>query len=193
MPRIRSRRPGGSVRHASRRGARRTPAASGASPAASDAGAAPDAEPRDAEPHMSAPVRDAELVTVGPTEAVVTFVTDPGDSVITRVGDREVTTVGPNHVARFDGLEPETDYAVSVDGYPGGDPHLPASFVTLARPKGRLLATLATTNDVHFGETECGQVGGVMEEEIGPVLRAEPGEPPYPETMNRAAIAEIDT
>jgi predicted phosphodiesterase len=31
-----------------------------------------------------------------------------------------------------------------------------------------------------------------MEEELGPVLRAGPGEPPYPEMMNGAAIAEIE-
>jgi 3',5'-cyclic AMP phosphodiesterase CpdA len=63
---------------------------------------------------------------------------------------------------------------------------------TLAVPAGRPLATVATVNDVHFGETECGRLDGVMEEELGPVLRALPGERPYPETMNRAAIAEIE-
>jgi 3',5'-cyclic AMP phosphodiesterase CpdA len=62
---------------------------------------------------------------------------------------------------------------------------------TLEVPAGKPLATIATVNDVHFGETECGRMDGVMEEELGPVLRALPGEPPYPETMNRAAIAEI--
>ena len=141
---------------------------------------------------MTASVRDAELVTVGPTEVVVTFVTDPGVSVTSRVGDHEITTAGPHHVARFDGLEPASEYTVAVDGAPEGDQHLPRSVQTLTRPTGRLLATLATTNDVHFGETECGQVGGVLEEELGPVLRAEPGEAPYPETMNRSAIAEIE-
>jgi predicted phosphodiesterase len=44
---------------------------------------------------------------------------------------------------------------------------------------------------VHFGETECGRLGNALEEELGPVFRSEPGDPPYPETMNRAAIAEI--
>src|SRR5690606_2241208 len=59
---------------------------------------------------------------------------------------------------------------------------------TLARPGGELLATVATVNDVHFGETEAGKMGG---SEAGPVLRSAPGEPPYPEVMNAAAAAEI--
>jgi predicted phosphodiesterase len=41
---------------------------------------------------------------------------------------------------------------------------------------------------VHFGETECGVIEGL---EVGPILSAGDGEPPYPEMMNRAAIAEI--
>ena len=37
-------------------------------------------------------VHDAELMTVGPDEAVVTFGTDGDEPVTTRVGDAEVTT-----------------------------------------------------------------------------------------------------
>ena len=43
-------------------------------------------------------------------------------------------------------------------------------------------------NDVHFGEVEAGRID---DHEIGPVQRPEPGEPPFPETMNRAAVAEM--
>src|SRR6185436_8588610 len=50
------------------------------------------------------------------------------------------------------------------------------------------LATIATVNDVHFGEQECGVIEGL---EAGPILRSAPGEEPYPEVMNRAAVAEI--
>jgi predicted phosphodiesterase len=137
-------------------------------------------------------VRDAEVMTVAPDEVVVTFVTDPGVAVTSRVGDSEVTTTGPHHFARFPGLEPDTEYAVGIDGFTADEPFLPPVVRTLAVPPGRRLATLATVNDVHFGETECGRIDGVMEEELGPVLRARPGEPPYPETMNRAAITEIE-
>ncbi len=54
------------------------------------------------------------------------------------------------------------------------------------QPPGELVATIATANDVHFGETECGRTGDPATDAIGPILRAEPGEPPYPEVMSRA-------
>ena len=53
-----------------------------------------------------------------------------------------------------------------------------------------MLATLATANDVHFGETECGHLGP-PHEDIGPFFASAPGEPPYPEVMNGAVIEEM--
>jgi predicted phosphodiesterase len=136
-------------------------------------------------------IHDAELMTVGPDEAVVTFRTDAADAVVTNIGGTEITTIGPYHVARVGDLDPGVDYDLRVDGVPS-DHWLPATFTTLERPSGRLLATVATANDVHFGEIECGRVGDVLEDEIGPVFRSEPGEPPYPEVMNRSVIAEME-
>jgi 3',5'-cyclic-AMP phosphodiesterase len=133
-------------------------------------------------------VRDAEVMTVAPDEVVVTFVTDPGVDVTARVGDAEVTTPGPRHVARFTGLEPATGYEVAVDGA-APDEFLPRRVSTLRIPSGRRLGTLATVNDVHFGEVECGRVHD--DPAVGPIVRALPGEPPYPETMNGATIDEI--
>ena len=75
-------------------------------------------------------------------------------------------------------MSPETDY--SFDGL---------SFRTLPRPGGELLCTVATVNDVHFGETVCGLDDS--RPDAGPVFSSEPGEPPYPETMNWAAVEEI--
>src|SRR5437763_1050265 len=135
-------------------------------------------------------VHDAELMTVGPDEAVVTFRTDGDEPVTTRVGDAEVTTRGPYHSARVTGLEAGTEYELVVDGAERSE-WLPPSFTTLERPAGRLLATIATANDVHFGEVECGRIGDLGEEELGPILRAEPGDPPYPEVMNGAVIDEM--
>lgn len=134
-------------------------------------------------------IHDAELFTVGPDEVVVTFRTDDEAAVTTAVGDREITTTGPYHSARVTGLEPETDYPLAVDGA-GASELLPSRVTTLDRPPGRHLATLATVNDVHFGEVECGRLG--TPEELGPILHAEPGAPPYPEVMNAGAIAEIE-
>jgi predicted phosphodiesterase len=95
---------------------------------------------------------------------------------LTTVADDEaVVHDGP--VARtYDGLAPDTDH--EIDGF---------AFRTLPR-LGERLATIATVNDVHFGETECGIIGGL---DIGPVFRSAPGEDPYPEVMNRGAIAEM--
>ncbi len=133
-------------------------------------------------------IHDAELFTVGPDEVVVTFRSDADDAVTTVVGDREVTTHGPYHSARVAGLEPATKYALRVDGVEPGL-LLPGRLSTLARPAGKLLATVATVNDVHFGEVECGRLG--TPEELGPILSTAPGEEPYPEVMNAGAIAEI--
>jgi predicted phosphodiesterase len=96
----------------------------------------------------------------------------------------ELTTVADDEAVLFDGvlkvtregLEPDTDY--ELEGH---------AFRTLPRP-GERLATFATVNDVHFGEIECGVIEGL---DVGPILSAEEGEPPYPEMMNRCAIEEI--
>jgi molybdenum ABC transporter molybdate-binding protein len=62
------------------------------------------------------------------------------------------------------------------------------SFRTLPTPSGVLRCRIGTVNDVHFGEIEAGRIDDLAE---GPVRRAEPGEPPYPETMNRAATSKL--
>lgn len=135
------------------------------------------------------PAAHAELFSVGPDEAVVTFTSAPGESVTTRVGDHEVTTEGPRHFVTVRGLTPATEYALEVEGVGAGGP-LPASFTTLDLPPGGRLATFATANDVHFGEEECGHLGP-PHEDIGPFFASPPGAPPYVETMNHAVIAEM--
>jgi predicted phosphodiesterase len=135
-------------------------------------------------------VSHPELMSVGPTEAVVTFRSAAGTRVTTRVGVEERTTTGPRHCVRFDDLQPATEYELSVEGS-DSTRWLPREFRTLERPPGRLRATIATANDVHFGETECGRTGDPATDAIGPILRAEPGEPPYPEVMNGAVVAEM--
>ena len=96
---------------------------------------------------------------------------------LTTVADDLAVAFRGTEVRRYEGLEPDTAY--EVDGM---------AFTTLPRPPGERLATIATVNDVHFGEQAAGIIGG---SDIGPILRSEPGEPPYPEVMNRAAVAEI--
>jgi predicted phosphodiesterase len=133
--------------------------------------------------------RHAELFSVGTDEALVTFTTEAGVDVVTRVGDRELASTGPRHLVAVDGLEPDTEYTLEVEGATPGE-YFPTSFRTLPQPPGERLATVATANDVHFGEVECGHLGP-PHDDIGPFFSVAPDEPPYPETMNRAVVAEI--
>jgi len=90
--------------------------------------------------------------------------------------DEAVVHIG-TEVRRYTGLDPATSYR--LDGI---------DVRTLPRPTGELLSVVATVNDLHFGEVECGRIEGT---DIGPILSSEPGDPPYPETMSGAAITEI--
>ena len=96
---------------------------------------------------------------------------------LTTVTDTEAVLHDGLRVVRAGGLKPDREH--TVEG---------VTFRTLPRPPGRRLATIATVSDLHIGETECGRYEGV---DLGPPLRAEPGEPPYPETLARAAAEEI--
>ena len=97
----------------------------------------------------------------------------------------ELTTVGTDEAVVHDGATVHRHAGLT----PGADQEIDGfRFRTLPEP-GRHLATFATVNDVHFGETVCGEVGG--HPEVGPVFRVADGEPPYPEVMNRAAAEEI--
>ncbi|MEX2626498.1 MAG: metallophosphoesterase [Ilumatobacteraceae bacterium] len=100
---------------------------------------------------------------------------------VTTVADDLVVVHDGVRVHRYEGLEPATEYHLD----PGG---VTLGVRTLERPPGELLCRVATVNDVHFGETEAGRIDDHPE---GPIQRAAPGEPPYPETMNQAAAAEI--
>jgi 3',5'-cyclic AMP phosphodiesterase CpdA len=96
---------------------------------------------------------------------------------VSTVADDEVVLHVGAEVRRYQGLAPGREH--DLDG---------VVVRTLDRPGGEHLCTFATINDVHFGERRCGVVEG---SDIGPVLESVPGEPPYPEVMNAAAVAEI--
>ena len=101
----------------------------------------------------------------------------------------DLTTLAPDEAVFYERGEPTHLVDLQPDTrYDDIDPALPP-FRTLPEPGGRRLCTFATVNDVHFGETICGVLGG--ENDPGPFFAVEPGETPYPETMNRGAIAEI--
>ena len=96
---------------------------------------------------------------------------------LTTVTDTEAVLHDGQRVVRVDGLRPGKEH--TVEG---------VTFRTLPKPGGERLATIVTVSDLHIGETRCGSYEGVN---LGPPLTVEPGEPPYPETMARAAAAEI--
>ena len=96
---------------------------------------------------------------------------------VTTVADDLIVVHDGEHVHRYDGLSPHTEY--DIHG---------RMITTLSRPAGELLCRIATVNDVHFGEVEAGRIDDLTE---GPIQRVDPGEDPYPETMNRGAVVEI--
>jgi 3',5'-cyclic AMP phosphodiesterase CpdA len=77
---------------------------------------------------------------------------------------------------RYDGLAPGTE--VDLDGH----------VVTTLPARGELLCTIATVNDVHFGETEAGRYA---KHQDLPTFRVGKGETPYPLVMNQAAVHDI--
>ena len=99
---------------------------------------------------------------------------------------RELVSVAPDgaelfvdgRVVRVSGLAPGRDYV--LDG---------VAFTTLPA-LGALRCVFATGNDVHFGETVCGQLGDGAGHEVFAVAD---GEPPYPEMMSTAVVADIAT
>ena len=88
--------------------------------------------------------------------------------------DEVVIHDGPT-VHRHLGLSPATTY--EFDGL---------TATTLPAPRGDLLGTFATVNDVHFGETVAGLIDGAGEGFSVPA-----GTTPYPTLMNTDAVGEM--
>ncbi|MBA3604917.1 MAG: metallophosphoesterase family protein [Actinomycetota bacterium] len=80
-------------------------------------------------------------------------------------------------VEHVGGLAPDTEYERHG-----------VTLRTLARPSGPLRCRIGTVNDVHFGEVEAGRIDHHTD---GPIMRVPADADPYPETMNRAAVAEM--
>ena len=97
---------------------------------------------------------------------------------LTTVADDSATFHDGTAVERVVDLEPDTEHTVHD-----------VPFRTLPRPSGTFRCRIATVNDVHFGEVEAGRID---DHPLGPIMRAAPGAPPYPETMNRGAVDEME-
>lgn len=119
----------------------------------------------------------------------VTTVTDTRAVIhVASAGEHTAVSAPPVVVHRIDGLAPDSTSVVQVPDPNDSTIVHDVEIRTLTRPGGRLRSTLATVNDVHFGELVAGQID---DHEMGPILRAAPGDEPYPEVMNRAAVEEI--
>ena len=79
---------------------------------------------------------------------------------LTTVADDEAVVHDGPEARTYAGLEPDTEH--EIDGF---------AFRTLPQA-GERLATVATVNDVHFGETVCGIIDGIPD---GPFFSVEPG------------------
>ncbi len=123
------------------------------------------------------PVVDASPFA-GEQQSPALTIEPPAAPEVTTVADDFAVVFQGSTWKQYDGLDPDTHY--DFDG---------VEFRTLPRPPGERLSTVATVNDVHFGETVCGLESSAPE--VGPTFTSGPGEPPYPEMMNAAAVAEI--
>ncbi|MFJ4658419.1 metallophosphoesterase [Nocardia sp. NPDC088792] len=160
-------------------------------------------------------VTDLEVVTITERSAVLTWTTlgpdanpvatdsevwlGPADGRTQRqvCGDSEPTAY---HYAEVDGLEPGRGYrfearSAGVPATPSpaaltllaNTPESQGMFTTLTPPPGRLLRTLALSNDIHYGE----EVSGIISGELPPGVRQLPGLPPYPEVMLTALLDDL--
>ena len=98
---------------------------------------------------------------------------------ITTVADDMIVAHQAGTVVRLTDLQPNSTHQIGNH-----------QVRTLSRPDGALLCRFGSVNDLHFGEVECGRID---DDPRGPIQRVEPGQPPHPETMNRAAAAEMAT
>ena len=158
---------------------------------------------------MPLTIRDPEVMGVTASSVTLAFrIEDAGaaaDAPARVLLDGELRarseTDAATRLVRIEGLDPDTEYAltIEVDGAarPPADRYFPERIRTLASPRARRTATFATLNDLHFGEP---RFGGKLtaDHEYGdaaegfPLIRAEDTEVPYWRVMNDDAIAEIN-
>lgn len=95
----------------------------------------------------------------------------------------ELVAVGTHHAEFL------LDGAIVVAGglEPGSTTELHGLTVTTLPSIGEVRSRIATANDVHFGEVECGKIDGHTPGQFASL----PGEDPYPLVMNRSVIADI--
>jgi hypothetical protein len=146
-------------------------------------------------------IEKGELFGVTETSATLAFdVSGDGEVRVRLDGEVRATSAGaagPRQV-RVEGLEPGREYALALEA--GGraapaDRWLPERFRTLPAPETACVASFATLNDLHFGETHFGgefRDGEIADVPGAPIARQHDGPTPYWQLMNEDAIAEIN-
>ncbi|AYF74965.1 phosphohydrolase [Nocardia yunnanensis] len=112
-----------------------------------------------------------------------------GDSRPTAYHYAEVTGLEPGRAYRFEARSAGLPAAPAVN-VATRQPNTPESlgvFTTLVPPPGRLLRTIALSDDIHYGE----EVSGIITAGLPPGLRQEPGLAPYPEIMLDALLDDM--
>lgn len=128
----------------------------------------------------------AELVSVADDEVVICYPAILGPTAVPpAIGEGASSEmvpppeiIEPARFVRYHALQPGTE--MNLDG---------VAVRTLPRPAGERLATVATVNDLHFGERVCGELGTVP---VSPILCDREGDEPHALVMNTAAVFDID-
>ncbi|MGW4249215.1 metallophosphoesterase, partial [Nocardia sp. NPDC004722] len=112
-----------------------------------------------------------------------------GDSQPTAYHYAEVTGLEPGRTYRFEARSAgiAATPALNVVTRQPNTPEAQGVFTTLVPPPGRLLRTIALSNDIHYGE----EVSGIITAGLPPGFRQEPGLAPYPEIMLAALLDDM--
>jgi len=158
---------------------------------------------------MTLTVRAPELFGITETSCTLSFavhdaagpVDAPARVLIDGVPRAESAGVAGTRLVRVEGLAPGSRHAIAIEAEDGTraapDRYFPAEVETLAEPRGRLVASFATLNDLHFGEPRFGGTlladGSYGPEADGhPAVTEDEGETPYWRVMNEDAVADIN-
>ncbi len=158
---------------------------------------------------MRLAIADPELFGVSESSLSLSFRVEDGDGAVDAPAririDGEVRAVSEGPAAtrwvRVEGLARGRRHRVDVevDGAdpPARGPYFPESVETLAAPEAAEVGSLATLNDLHFGEPRFGGIpledGDFGDEAPGfPTVLESEGDVPYWQFMNEDAIAEIN-
>jgi len=157
---------------------------------------------------MALTITGADLLGVTETSATLAFRVEDASGPVdaparVRIGGetRAESEAPGTRLIRIEGLEPGRRYTLEIEvagaASPAPDAFLPDAFETLPAPRANEVASVATLNDLHFGEPRFGGTllsdGEFGDEAPGfPAAKAGDTDVPYWQFMNEDAIADIN-